>query len=485
MRQFVGPGWSPFTLVTLLVALGGCGGSGNETNSAPSTTPAGGTTGTASVSKEGGRSAPADKAQGKPGELITPDRRVDTKSLIDVVKEEVKGGEAASGGSPENYLWLASDPKLIRDEPLTVDVPRGFTPMAAVVPASNPMTKGKFELGKQLYFDQRVSLNGTVSCATCHNPVKGWTDNLKTSVGIDGQVGGRNAPTVLNTAYGKTMFWDGRAPSLEGQAQGPIQNSIEMGKQSYKQIIERLRTIPGYQEQFRKVFGADVTLDGFAKAVATFERAAAISGDSAYDKYNNGDLKALSESQKRGMVLFGLRLGQDDDFKTDVVLKKADCTSCHAGFNFTDEQFHNLGVGWNGEKGRFDDHGRFVIEPIGSKDVRTDGSFKTPTVRDAEKTGPYMHDGSLKSLEEVVEHYNKGGNPNPALDKDVKKLNLTDREKADVVAFMKALTGEPRKLTLPTLPPGADGKSPNPADALAVPGPRTARNDVPHPPSDR
>src|SRR5262249_48180087 len=156
--------------------------------------------------------------------------------------------------------------------------------------------------------------DGTVSCATCHNPNKGWGDGLKTSVGIDGQVGGRNAPTVLNTAYGKSMFWDGRAPSLEGQAQGPIQNPIEMGKQSYKEIVERLRKISGYGEQFQKVFGTDVTLDGFAKAVASFERVAALSGNSAYDRYAGGDNKALTDGQKRGMVLFGLRLNPDDEF---------------------------------------------------------------------------------------------------------------------------------------------------------------------------
>ena len=156
------------------------------------------------------------------------------------------------------------------------------------VPAANPITKGKYELGRQLYFDPRVSLDGTVSCATCHNPAKGWTDSMPVSIGIDGQAGSRSAPTVLNTAYGKTMFWDGRAPSLEGQAQGPVQNPIEMGKQSYKEIIERLRKIPGYREQFQKVFGTTVTLDGMAKAIATFERVAALSGNSKYDKYKDG-----------------------------------------------------------------------------------------------------------------------------------------------------------------------------------------------------
>ena len=161
-----------------------------------------------------------------------------------MVKEEVKGGEAtADTATPYNYLWLPPNEEAIQDEPLVVTPPKGLDPLTVniSVPAANPITKAKLELGKQLYFDPRVSKNGTVSCATCHNPEKGWTDGIKTSVGIDGQIGGRNAPTVLNTAYGRTMFWDGRSPSLEGQAQGPIQNKIEMGDQSYKEIIDRLR----------------------------------------------------------------------------------------------------------------------------------------------------------------------------------------------------------------------------------------------------
>src|SRR5262249_42129818 len=163
-------------------------------------------------------------------------------------------------------------------------VPKGFTPLVTKVsvPVSNPLTKGKYELGRQLFFDPRVSLDGSVSCATCHNPAKGWTDGMPVSIGIYGQAGSRSAPTVINTVYGRTMFWDGRAPSLEGQAQGPVQNPIEMGKQSYKEIIERLRNVAGYGEQFQKVFGTDVTLDGMAKAIATFERVAAISGNSKY-----------------------------------------------------------------------------------------------------------------------------------------------------------------------------------------------------------
>ena len=164
--------------------------------------------------------------------MTTPARSVDTKQLVDVVRDEVKGGEAAEGPTPFDHLWQPPKAELIKDEPLAVTVPVGLQPLTPkiYVPVSNPITKGKFELGRQLYFDPRVSLDSTVACATCHNPAKGWTDGMAVSIGISGQTGGRSAPSVLNTAYGKTMFWDGRAPSLEGQAQGPVQNTIYMVK---------------------------------------------------------------------------------------------------------------------------------------------------------------------------------------------------------------------------------------------------------------
>jgi len=464
--------WAGGALVAL--ALAGCGGTGQEGGEAPADTAQATSPDAAAPSQSealGDATAKTSSPDPAPAKLITPDRAVNPKKLVDVVEQEVKGGENAAP-SPESILWLPSDASLIQDEPLTVKVPRGLTPLTlnVNVPAANPLTKGKFELGKQLYFDPRVSLDGTISCATCHNPEKGWTDQLPTSTGIDGQKGGRNSPTVINTVYGRTMFWDGRAPSLEGQAQGPVQNPIEMGKQSYEDIVKRLRGIKGYEEQFKKVFGTDVTLDGMAKAIATFERVAALSGNSKYDKYNSdGELDALSESEKRGMVLFGLRLRSEDEFKPEVTLQKAKCTLCHVGSNFTNEQFHNLGIGWDESKKDFADYGRFVISPIGSKNGSELGAFKTPTVRDIVNTAPYMHDGSLKTLEEVVEHYDKGGTPNPGLDKDMTKLNLTATEKADLVAFMKALTGEMAKVELPALPPGPDGSAPDPKAALTPP----------------
>jgi cytochrome c peroxidase len=447
---------TPLTMV-------GCGGAGTEI--AP---------------KSDSQTGPSQDKPKKPDQLVTPNQRIDPKQENSVVKGEVEGGESKQA-TPTSFLVQEPDLKAIQDEPFEINVPVGFPQtVASYIPSYNPMTKGKVELGKQLYFDQRISKDSTVSCATCHDPAKGWTDNARFSTGIGGQVGGRSAPTVLNTLFGRTMFWDGRAASLEIQAQGPIQNKIEMGDQSYKEIVERLRGISGYREQFLKVFGTEVTLDGMAKAIAAFERTA-LSGNSAYDKYAVGDpdepatFKALTESQKRGMVLFGLRSKEGDPYKVnDGLLKKANCTACHGSANFTDEMFHNIGVGYDEKTGKFADIGRWEIAPIGAKSAADKGAFKTPTIRDVVRTFPYMHDGSEQTLAQVVEYYNKGGNKNPSLDAEMKPLNLTDSEKADVVEFMKALTGEVISVPLPVLPTGPDGKSPNPQDALGAP-PKTAR----------
>ena len=306
-----------------------------------------------------------------------------------------------------SFAAAADEPK---SEAVT-KVPLGLDPLP--IPADNPQTVAKIELGKQLYFDPRLSYDGTISCATCHDPKKGWSNGEQFGVGIKGQKGGRNSPTVLNAAYFPLQFWDGRAKELEGQALGPIQNPIEMGH-TLDACVECLSGIEGYKKQFKEVFGTKVTADGIAKAIAAFERTV-LSGDAPYDRYKAGDKKALSAAAERGMNLF---------------FNKAHCSACHAGANFSDAAFHNIGVGMDKEK---PDEGRQAISTM----LGDRGAFKTPGLREIARTAPYMHDGGMKTLEEVVEHYNKGGVANPQLDEEVFPLQLTAEEKADLVKFLK------------------------------------------------
>jgi len=290
-------------------------------------------------------------------------------------------------------------------------VPKGLGTIR--YPDDNLSDPRKIALGKQLYFDPRLSADKTVSCASCHDPKHGWSDARSTSQGVGGQVGGRNAPTVINAAFHRFHFWDGRAASLEEQALGPIANPIEMNL-PIDEAVKRLNEIPGYKKQFNDVFGCDVTKECLAKAIAAYERTI-LSGDAPYDRYKAGDAKALSESAIRGMKLF---------------FGKANCSACHSGPSFTDFAFHNIGVGMDKPE---PDKGRVEI----SKLEGDTGAFKTPTLREIGRSGPYMHDGSMKTLEEVVEHYNKGGTPNKYLDEEIFKLSLSEQDKADLVTFMK------------------------------------------------
>jgi cytochrome c peroxidase len=318
-------------------------------------------------------------------------------------------GAAALAAVP--FVFLNAQPK-----PAAFVVPRGLPPI--IWPKDNPYTPAKAELGRLLYFEKRISADGTLSCASCHHPAKGFTDQAPVSTGIKGQKGGVSAPTVINRAYGAIQFWDGRASSLEAQAVGPMANPIEMGN-SHPVVVETLKKIPGYRTRFKAVFGTeDFTLDHVAMAIATFERTV-LSGNSPYDKYKLGNKAAMNASQIRGM---------------DVFFNKAKCDQCHEGASFTLNSFHNLGVGQDKPN---PEPGRYAV----TKKAEDFGAFKTPTLRDIENTFPYMHDGSLKTLEEVVDFYDKGGIPNKNLDERMKKLNLTAQDKADLVAFMKALSG--------------------------------------------
>lgn len=297
------------------------------------------------------------------------------------------------------------------------------------VPADNPVTDAKVDLGKALYFDQRLSADGTVSCATCHNPKKGWTDRLPVSAGIKGQKGGRSAPTVLNSAFMELQFWDGRAATLEEQAKGPIQNPIEMGF-THELAVSALSKVRGYRPMFKAAFGDEaVTIDRVAQAIAAFERTV-LTGNAPYDLGQAGDARAMSPAAQRGLKLF---------------FGKANCSVCHTGFNFSNSDFHNIGVGMDKPN---PDLGRYEIVKIDEKR----GAFKTPTLRNLRDTAPYMHDGSQKTLEEVVEFYDRGGEKNPWLDKEIKPLNLTAAEKKDLVEFLDALNGDRVEIEAPALP---------------------------------
>src|SRR6478672_558810 len=320
-------------------------------------------------------------------------------------------------------IVLFSHYSLIAQEPTSAPIDSGNTivldgitvpdigPMPAFVPmpAGNVNYGQKVELGKQLYFDGRLSKNNAISCAFCHNPGTGFADARQFSIGAFGTAGGRQAPTVYNTAFNPFQFWDGRATSLEEQAIGPIHNPIEMAE-THETVVPKIAKIPGYQKQFRAVFGAGVSLQGIADAIAAFERTI-VSANSAFDKYTMGESKAMDEAAIRGMQLFK---------------GKARCVLCHNGPNFTDNQFHNLGVPQEGLLK--EDLGRYNV----SRRERDKGAFKT--------------------LEDVIEFKNKGGEPNPNLSPLMKPLSLTPEEKADLSAFLKALQGAPLKIVMPKLP---------------------------------
>ena len=282
-------------------------------------------------------------------------------------------------------------------------------------PPDNPQTTLKILLGKQLYFDTRLSKDNTTSCASCHNPAMGWSDAGPTSVGINNQRGGRRAPPVSNAAYLPLQFWDGRAISLEEQAKGPIANPVEMGN-THEVMVKTVENIPGYVQEFQTVFGSTpMTVDQVVQAIACFERTVTTT-DSPFDRYVKGDQTALTEMEKQGLEIFN---------------GKAHCSACHWGSNFTDGRFHHIGV--KPDDPSKPDRGRFEI----TKDPKDMFGFKTSTIRDVSLRAPYLHNGSEKSLMDVVEFYNRGGDTDDqTLDPLIVPLALSQEEKEALVAFM-------------------------------------------------
>jgi cytochrome c peroxidase len=317
------------------------------------------------------------------------------------------------------WLWTTETARLqvqLSNKPFHLQIPKGLPSLS--MPSDNPLTEGRVELGKQLFFDKRLSADSTVSCASCHDPSKGWGNAKAFSTGVGGKLGSRNSPTIVNSAYQTFLFWDGRAGSLEEQALGPMQNPIEMDM-PLADLEGRLNKIDGYREQFHKVFGTGVSAENVGKALAAFQRTI-LSGNAPYDRYKAGEADALSEPAQRGLKLFA---------------HKAHCAACHSGPNFSDGAFHNIGIGMNHKDA---DIGREKISGL----LGDRGGFRTPSLREVSRTAPYMHDGSLKTLEEVVDYYDRGGVKNPQLDEEIYPLKLTTQDKRDLVAFLReGLTG--------------------------------------------
>jgi cytochrome c peroxidase len=298
-------------------------------------------------------------------------------------------------------------------------------PEAIPMPAGNVNTPARVELGKALFFDARLSGSGVMSCASCHLPNLGWTDGKKLPVLPNGDVIGRHSPTVQNLAYNTTFMWDGRKVSLEDQAIGPHRH---LSKAEFAAATARLREMAGYQKMFAAAYpGEPMNEETIAKALAAFQRSL-VSKDSPFDRWVAGDASALSPEQYRGYKVF-------------LDPAKGNCAGCHSGPNFTDNGFHNIGL-------KSADAGRFNIRKVASMK----GAFKTPTLRDIELTAPYYHDGSAATLREVVDHYARGGDDRSNVSPDVRPLDLSEQDKQDLVAFMRALTGKRTAFAQPQLP---------------------------------
>jgi len=426
------------------------------------TTPATPVTATTTIEPAATASAAAEAAaQPTPAAPVTPA----TAAATTQAERVVLGDPALTAGVPgqgpitpeQIEAWLADPKNFVPLEPV---LPLGLSQGAAQITGldANPLTRAKIELGRQLYFDPRLSVDSTVSCASCHNPAEGYSAHTKTGVGIRGQQGGRNSPVSFNRILSGKQFWDGRVDSLEAQAVGPLANPIEMGF-THEGVVKRLGEMPVYRRQFEAVFG-DLSIDRVGQAIAAFERVlvtapspydygeqlrpfAALDADDIADDPDLSKRFAeakeavaahpMSESATRGREIF--------------FTEKGNCTACHVGANLADEKYHNIGIGMDKPE---PDLGRSVV----SKDEKDTGAFKTPTVRNAALSAPYMHDGSLATLEEVVEWYDKGGHPNPHLSDKIRPLKLSAEEKADLVEFMKACTGPTPVVEVSRLPEG-------------------------------
>jgi cytochrome c peroxidase len=299
-------------------------------------------------------------------------------------------------------------------------------PITFPQPAGNPSTAQKVALGRELFFDPRLSGDGQLSCASCHNPALSWQDGLPTGIGHMGARLPRRTQTILDVAWAEPLFWDGRADSLEEQAKRPLSGAMEMNMPPAR-LEARVRSIPGYVQRFDAAFpGQPITVEVIAKAIAAFERTV-VSGEAPFDRWIEGDGNAISPAAQRGFALF---------------TGKAGCASCHSGWRFTDDGFRDIGLGGT-------DPGRGKIVP---GLIILDHAFKTPSLRNIAERAPYMHDGSQPTLEAVIDHYDGGFVTRPSLASQIKPLGLTPEERADLVAFLRTLSGDDPPVVFPRLP---------------------------------
>jgi len=308
-----------------------------------------------------------------------------------------------------------------------IKAPLGLPPVP--IPPDNPPTEETIALGRRLYYDPQLSVDGTISCASCHAPQFAFSDNQPFSDGVGGKLGTRHSPTVINSAYNSLQFWDGRAPSLEEQAKGPMTNPVEMAH-SLAGVVQRLQSDPKYPQLFKNAWGTDqITIDIVVKSIASFERTV-IAGDSPFDRFYYGhDSRALPSAAQRGLIIF-------------ISAKKGNCAVCHPiGKDyalFTDNKFHNLGIGAD-TRGNLNDLGRYNE----TKNEADMGAFKTPSLRNLANRGPYMHDGTFPTVKDALAHYIGGGNWNPHLDKEIHSLDvLTPDERDDLLQFLDSLNGK-------------------------------------------
>jgi len=300
-----------------------------------------------------------------------------------------------------------------------------YSPPAIREPLLNRSNPYRVELGKALFFDPRLSGSNWISCATCHNPTLGWSDGLPTAIGNGQKKLKRATPSILNVAYGFLQMWDGRFDSLEHQAMGPIEATGEMNQDPEK-VVEELSKIQGYQEMFKDAYpGRGINRDTISAALAAFQRTI-VSSDAPFDRWVKGDESAISDAAKRGFEVFE---------------GKGHCATCHSGYNFTDDGFHNIGLD-------DDDIGRFAVKKV----TVLKGAFKTPTLRNVEITAPYMHNGAYRTLEEVIQHYVKGGVKKENLSPNFKQAKLTKYQVSDLIEFLKTLTSDPIAITYPDIP---------------------------------